>query len=208
MTIAAGIDVGTGAVKAALFRVEGGQDGVAVARGDAHPAARPDGARARSPSTRCSPTPSSSESDVDYVATTGEGEGVPFHTGHFYSMTTHARGAIYLDPGRARGARRRRAARPRHLDRRARQGAELQDDQPVRVGLRPVPGEHRALSRHRARTRSARSRARPTIPRWCRQHLRRAGRDRRDQHGLARHFRRRTSSKASTCRWRAGCRSS
>jgi benzoyl-CoA reductase subunit D len=23
---------------------------------------------------------------------------VPFHTGHFYSMTTHARGAIYLDP--------------------------------------------------------------------------------------------------------------
>jgi benzoyl-CoA reductase subunit D len=32
------------------------------------------------------------------VATTGEGEGVPFHTGHFYSMTTHARGAIYLDP--------------------------------------------------------------------------------------------------------------
>jgi benzoyl-CoA reductase subunit D len=39
-----------------------------------------------------------SEGDVDYVATTGEGEGVPFHTGHFYSMTTHARGAIYLDP--------------------------------------------------------------------------------------------------------------
>jgi benzoyl-CoA reductase subunit D len=38
------------------------------------------------------------EKDVDYVATTGEGEGVPFHTGHFYSMTTHARGAIYLDP--------------------------------------------------------------------------------------------------------------
>jgi len=38
------------------------------------------------------------EKNVDYVATTGEGEGVPFHTGHFYSMTTHARGAIYLDP--------------------------------------------------------------------------------------------------------------
>jgi benzoyl-CoA reductase subunit D len=28
----------------------------------------------------------------------GEGEAVSFHTGHFYSMTTHARGAIYLDP--------------------------------------------------------------------------------------------------------------
>jgi benzoyl-CoA reductase subunit D len=37
------------------------------------------------------------EKDVNYIATTGEGEGVPFHTGHFYSMTTHARGAIYLD---------------------------------------------------------------------------------------------------------------
>jgi len=36
--------------------------------------------------------------NINYVATTGEGESVPFHTGHFYSMTTHARGAIYLDP--------------------------------------------------------------------------------------------------------------
>jgi benzoyl-CoA reductase subunit D len=35
---------------------------------------------------------------VDYVATSGEGEAVEFHTGHFYSMTTHARGAIYLEP--------------------------------------------------------------------------------------------------------------
>jgi benzoyl-CoA reductase subunit D len=35
--------------------------------------------------------------DIGYVATTGEGEAVAFATGHFYSMTTHARGAIYLD---------------------------------------------------------------------------------------------------------------
>ncbi len=38
------------------------------------------------------------EKEVDYVATTGEGESIPFHTGHFYSMTTHARGATYLEP--------------------------------------------------------------------------------------------------------------
>jgi benzoyl-CoA reductase subunit D len=38
------------------------------------------------------------EKDVDYVASTGEGESIPFHTGHFYSMTTHGRGAVYLDP--------------------------------------------------------------------------------------------------------------
>jgi len=36
--------------------------------------------------------------DIDYTATTGEGENVKFATGHFYSMTTHARGAIYLRP--------------------------------------------------------------------------------------------------------------
>ena len=39
---------------------------------------------------------------VDYVATTGEGESVPFRTGHFYGMTTHARGGLYLAPA-ARG---------------------------------------------------------------------------------------------------------
>lgn len=35
---------------------------------------------------------------MDYIATTGEGENVPFRTGHFYGMTTHARGGVYLDP--------------------------------------------------------------------------------------------------------------
>jgi len=35
---------------------------------------------------------------VSYVATTGEGELVAFRTGHFYSMTAHARGALYLLP--------------------------------------------------------------------------------------------------------------
>ncbi|MBF8260450.1 MAG: Benzoyl-CoA reductase subunit D, partial [Actinobacteria bacterium] len=36
--------------------------------------------------------------NVDYVATTGEGESFQGATGHFYSMTTHARGALYLNP--------------------------------------------------------------------------------------------------------------
>jgi len=35
---------------------------------------------------------------VAYVATTGEGEAVPFRTGHFYGMTTHARGGLFLEP--------------------------------------------------------------------------------------------------------------
>jgi len=33
-----------------------------------------------------------------YVATTGEGEAIPFRTGHFYGMTTHARGGLFLEP--------------------------------------------------------------------------------------------------------------
>jgi benzoyl-CoA reductase subunit D len=40
--------------------------------------------------------------DLAYVATTGEAEVVPFRTGHFYGMTTHARGGLFLEP-EARG---------------------------------------------------------------------------------------------------------
>jgi len=43
-----------------------------------------------------------SAQDIEYLATTGEGELVDFKRGHFYSMTTHARGALFLDP-EARG---------------------------------------------------------------------------------------------------------
>jgi benzoyl-CoA reductase subunit D len=35
---------------------------------------------------------------LGYVATTGEGELLDFRTGHFYGMTTHSRGALFLDP--------------------------------------------------------------------------------------------------------------
>jgi len=35
---------------------------------------------------------------IDYIATTGEGEKVVCRTGHFYGMTTHARGGLWLDP--------------------------------------------------------------------------------------------------------------
>jgi benzoyl-CoA reductase subunit D len=38
------------------------------------------------------------QKDLAYVATTGEGENVSFRTGHFYGMTTHARGGMMLDP--------------------------------------------------------------------------------------------------------------
>ncbi len=97
MPITAGIDVGTGAIKVALFNVEGAAETCLVKRVDRMRQRDPmklaeqmyDDALAEAGLKR---------KDVAYCATTGEGEALHFHTGHFYSMTTHARGAIYLRP--------------------------------------------------------------------------------------------------------------
>ena len=97
MTYAIGIDVGSGAVKSVLFDVQGNRqewlakrcerirrrDPMQLAREGRDGVLEDAGLRA---------------DQVDYIATTGEGENVPFATGHFYSMTTHARAAIHLDP--------------------------------------------------------------------------------------------------------------
>ena len=97
MTIAAGIDVGTGAVKAALFRVEGDKTEW-LSRAVMRIRQRDPMQLARIAFDQVLADAKFGESDVNYVATTGEAEGVPFHTGHFYSMTTHARGGIFLRP--------------------------------------------------------------------------------------------------------------
>ncbi len=97
MTIAAGIDVGTAVVKAALFRVEA-EKTEWLARAIIRIRQRDPMELARIAFDQMIEDAKLTEKDVDYIATTGEGEGVPFHTGHFYSMTTHARGAIYLEP--------------------------------------------------------------------------------------------------------------
>ena len=98
MTITVGIDIGSGAVKTTLFRTEG----------DRHQwlAKRCERIRRRDPMTLAQEEfeavlaeASLASSDVAYIATTGEGENVKFATGHFYSMTTHARGGVYLHPG-------------------------------------------------------------------------------------------------------------
>jgi benzoyl-CoA reductase subunit D len=97
MTLAAGIDVGTGAVKAALFDVDGAQ-AKWLSRTTLRIRQRDPMELARVAFDQVLQDAGVAEREVNYVATTGEGEGVPFHTGHFYSMTTHGRGAIYLDP--------------------------------------------------------------------------------------------------------------
>jgi len=97
MTIAAGIDVGTGAVKAAIFKVEDGKE-TWLARSTLRMRQRDPIELARVAYDNALEDARLAPDQLDYVATTGEGESVPFSTGHFYSMTTHSRGAIYLDP--------------------------------------------------------------------------------------------------------------
>ena len=92
-----GIDIGSGTVKSVLFRTEGDQHEWLAKRAerirgrDAMILAQQgfDAVLADAGLTR---------DDIDYIATTGEGENVKFATGHFYSMTTHARGGVFLDP--------------------------------------------------------------------------------------------------------------
>jgi len=97
MPITVGVDVGTGAIKVALFNVEGDAETCLVKRVDRM--------RQRDPMKLAEQIYDDvlaeaglKRGDVAYCATTGEGEALHFHTGHFYSMTTHARGAIYLRP--------------------------------------------------------------------------------------------------------------
>lgn len=97
MPITAGIDVGTGAIKVAIFDVQGERE-TCLAK-------RVDRLRQRDPLKTAEQmydevleSAGLKRKDIAYCATTGEGEALEFHTGHFYSMTTHARGAVYLRP--------------------------------------------------------------------------------------------------------------
>ena len=95
MKLTAGIDVGSSAVKAVIMRVD---DGGAEILAHAQARIRKriiaevvnevfETAAAQAGVTR-----------LDYIASTGEGEEIPIATGHFYGMTTHARGALFLEP--------------------------------------------------------------------------------------------------------------
>ncbi len=97
MTISAGIDVGTGAIKAVLFET-GGEQIDWRARRNFKIRQRNPLKLARTAFEELLEETGVDEAQVDYIATTGDGENVSFATGHFYSMTTHARGAIYLEP--------------------------------------------------------------------------------------------------------------
>ncbi len=97
MTLAAGIDLGTGAVKAAIFRVEDGREEW-LSKATLRIRQRDPMVLSREAFEQVLSDAGLKEGDIDYIATTGEGESLEWHTGHFYSMTSHARGARYLEP--------------------------------------------------------------------------------------------------------------
>ena len=93
MTYTVGIDIGSGAVKTVLFR-----DDEWIAKRVERIRRRDPMELARQGFDEVLRERKVEEKDVSYVATTGEGENVKFATGHFYSMTTHARGGVFLNP--------------------------------------------------------------------------------------------------------------
>ena len=93
MSVSVGIDIGSGAVKTVLFR-----DGEWLAKRVERIRRRDPMELARQGYDEVLAEAGLEEEDVAYVATTGEGEKVAFATGHFYSMTTHARGGVFLNP--------------------------------------------------------------------------------------------------------------
>ena len=97
MTITAGIDVGTGIIKTVIFDL-GGKEPKSLSMLDHKIRQRDPMKLAEQAYDEALEEAGLGRDDVAYVATTGEGETIPFHTGHFYSMTTHARGAVHLNP--------------------------------------------------------------------------------------------------------------
>jgi len=94
----AGIDVGSSAVKVALIE-DAGESGARVLVGRGERIRRRDPqAVASALFEACLEEAGIARESLAYTATTGEGEMVPFRTGHFYGMTTHARGGLFLDP--------------------------------------------------------------------------------------------------------------
>jgi benzoyl-CoA reductase subunit D len=100
MSVTAGIDVGTNSIKAVITNYENGSSSILaktvqkIRRRNARDVARAvfDLALAQT---------NFDESDIEYIASTGAGDLVDFKTGHFYGMTTHARGAKFLYPNTA-----------------------------------------------------------------------------------------------------------
>jgi benzoyl-CoA reductase subunit D len=95
--ITAGIDVGSSAIKTVIVNHADGISRIVADRCD-RVRHRDIVGVVREGFTAALEASGVAEKDLDYIATTGEGELVDFRTGHFYGMTAHARGGVELVP--------------------------------------------------------------------------------------------------------------
>ena len=96
--IVAGLDVGTSAIKLVLIEDTDGVDPRVLLQQRERIRRRDPQRVVDSLFSTCLADAGLRQDDLAYIATTGEGEMVPIRTGHFYGMTTHARGGLFLDP--------------------------------------------------------------------------------------------------------------
>ncbi len=96
--LTAGIDTGSSSVKVAVVRSRAGDEVEVLTKRLERIRRRNVREVARTTFDAACDAAGVSPRDFDYVTATGDGDAVDFHTGHFYSMTTHARGALVLEP--------------------------------------------------------------------------------------------------------------
>ena len=94
----AGVDVGSSSIKVAIVRSREDADVSVLAKGWQRIRRRDVHEVTRVTFDECCASAGIPADSLDYIASTGDGDAVPFKTGHFYSMTTHARGALFLEP--------------------------------------------------------------------------------------------------------------
>jgi len=96
--LVAGVDVGSSAVKVVLLEDRVGEPPRVLLGRRERIRRRDPKDVANSLFAECVERAGISLGDLAYVATTGEGEMLEHRTGHFYGMTTHARGGLFLVP--------------------------------------------------------------------------------------------------------------
>jgi benzoyl-CoA reductase subunit D len=96
--LTAGVDPGASSVQAALLLSRAGEEGEVLATSEQRIRRRDVAEVARAAFAEACAHAGVTAAEIEYVATTGDADAVDQRTGHFYSMTAHARGAVFLDP--------------------------------------------------------------------------------------------------------------
>ncbi len=96
--LSAGIDAGSSSIKVAVTRSRAGRDAEILSTAVQRIRRRNVFDVVKATFDEACATAKIAPKDLCYVASTGDVDAVSFATGHFYGMTTHARGALHLLP--------------------------------------------------------------------------------------------------------------